>query len=179
MPDTTAFPATDHDEQDALLRLLICGAAAAGIRRLLDSHGSAVGALQAGSRDWASHGLDAACCAAIRKPDQALLARGHAWLAAAAHQLIGWSQDDYPPLLRRIPSPPPMLFVDGDAGLLWRPALAIVGSRAATASGPICRCAIPTRPLHRQRVSRRHRCRSPRGYVGCRRRDRRRARHRA
>lgn len=136
MPASAHLPTpTDHDEHDALLRLLISGTSAAGIRRLLDSHGSATAVLRAGPRDWASHGLDTATCAAIRKPDQTLLARGHAWLASAAHQLIGWSQDDYPPLLRRIPSPPPMLFVDGDASLLWRPAVAIVGSRAATAGG--------------------------------------------
>ena len=135
MPDSPAPDHSKHDEHEALLRLLTCGAAAAAIRRLLDSHGSAKGVLGAGARDWASHGLDAAACGAIRNPDRALLARGQAWLESPGHQLIDWSQADYPPLLRRIPSPPPMLFVDGDASLLWRPAVAIVGSRAATAGG--------------------------------------------
>lgn len=135
MPTLTSSPTSDHDEHDALLRLLTSGAAAAGIRRLLDSHGSAAGALRAGPRDWASHGLDTTTCSAMSKPDQTLLTRGHAWLASSGHELIGWSQVDYPPLLRRIPSPPPMLFVDGDISLLWRPAVAIVGSRAATAGG--------------------------------------------
>ncbi len=133
MPDSTA-PNTS-EEPVALLHLVTSGAPAAAIRRLLDSHGSAQTALQAGPRDWASHGLDAASCRAIRNPDPILLARGMAWLEHPAQQLIGWSQADYPPLLRRIPSPPPMLFVAGDAGLLWRPAVAIVGSRAATAGG--------------------------------------------
>ncbi len=135
MPDLPASTQDHHDEHDARLRLLTSGAPAAAIRRLLDSHGSAASAFQAGARDWASHGLDAASCRAIRHPDLALLARGQAWLEAPAHQLIDWSQADYPPLLRRIPSPPPMLFIDGDAGLLWRPAVAVVGSRAATAGG--------------------------------------------
>ena len=141
MPDSpTSHPDNhrDHnhcDEHDAQLRLLTCGATAAAIRRLLDTHGSAVAALRAGTRDWASHGIDAATCGAIRNPDRVLLARGLAWLEVSTHQLIDWSQADYPPLLRRIPSPPPMLFVDGDASLLWRPAVAIVGSRAATAGG--------------------------------------------
>lgn len=125
----------DHDEHDAQLRLLTSGATAAVIRRLLDSHGCAADVLRAGARDWASHGLDAASCGAIRNPDRVLLARGHAWLGQPRHQLLDWSQNDYPPLLRRIPSPPPVLFVDGDASLLWRPAIAIVGSRAATAGG--------------------------------------------
>ncbi len=140
MPHTPAHHLNDLRDQndrddDAQLRLLTSGAAAAAIRRLLDSHGSAAVALRAGARDWASHGLDAASCCAIRNPDRALLERGQAWLESPGHHLIDWSQADYPPLLRRIPSPPPMLFVDGDAGLLWRPTVAIVGSRAATAGG--------------------------------------------
>jgi len=42
---------------------------------------------------------------------------------------------DYPAMLRRSPDPPGVLHVDGDAGLLWHPSIAIVGSRAATANG--------------------------------------------
>jgi DNA processing protein len=135
MPASPVLPAIDHDEHDALLRLHASGAGAAAIRRLLDSHGRADAAVRAGARDWASHGLEASACGAIRNPDPALLARGQAWLATPDHQLIGWSHADYPPLLRRIPSPPPMIFAAGDASLLWRPAIAVVGSRAATAGG--------------------------------------------
>lgn len=136
MPAQSPAPPHDtHAEHDALLRLLTSGAPAAAIRRLLDTHGSADAALRAGARDWASHGLDAGTCGAIRNPDPTLLARGQSWLDGSDHALIGWSQADYPPLLRRIPSPPPMLFVAGDTALLWRPAVAIVGSRAATAGG--------------------------------------------
>ena len=123
------------DEPHALLRLLASGARASGLRRLLDSHGSAAAALAAGPRDWASHGLDADACNAIRHPDADAMALGQHWLEAADRHLIGWRDSDYPPLLRRIPGPPAMLFVAGDASLLWRPAVAIVGSRAATAGG--------------------------------------------
>jgi DNA processing protein len=122
-------------EPHALLRLLASGAAAGALRRLLDSHGSAEAALSAGPRDWASHGLDAAACAAIRRPDAAAITRGENWLCAPGRQLVGWRDPDYPPLLRRISGPPAMLFVAGDASLLWRPAVAVVGSRAATAGG--------------------------------------------
>jgi len=119
----------------ALLRLLASGIRASAIRRLLDSHGSAQGVLAAGPRDWASHGLDSQACASLRNPDAVALARGERWLESPGRQLIGWQQFEYPPLLRRIPSPPAMLFVAGDAGLLWRPSVAIVGSRAATPGG--------------------------------------------
>jgi DNA processing protein len=119
----------------SLLRLLASGARAGALRRLLDSHGDADAALAAGARDWASHGLDAGACHAIRHPDPAVMARGERWLDAPNRQLIGWRDPDYPPLLRRIPGPPAVLFVAGDPGLLWRPAVAVVGSRAATAGG--------------------------------------------
>lgn len=124
--------ATDHEP---LLRLLHSGAAASALRRLLDSHGDAAAAVAAGRRDWASHGVDATACAGVLRPDAAALARSLRWLEAPAHQLLGWGDPAYPPLLRRIAAPPAMLFVAGDADLLWRPAVAIVGSRAATAGG--------------------------------------------
>ena len=43
--------------------------------------------------------------------------------------------DGYPPLLREIADPPARLYVRGDAALLSRPQIAIVGSRRATPSG--------------------------------------------
>ena len=125
----------DYSEQEALLRLLQSGAPASGLRRLLDSHGTAQAAIAAGTRDWASHGLAAPACNAIRKPDPATLATAWAWLQTPGHHLLGWRDTDYPPLLRRIASPPAMLFVAGDPSHLWRPAVAIVGSRTATAGG--------------------------------------------
>lgn len=124
--------APDHEP---LLRLLCAGAPAAALRRLLDTHGDAAAAVAAGARDWASHGLGAETCNAIRRPNAAALAHGLRWLEEPPHHLLGWRDDAYPPLLRRIASPPSMLFVAGDPGLLWRPAVAVVGSRAATAGG--------------------------------------------
>ncbi|MFT4179126.1 MAG: DNA-processing protein DprA [Thermomonas sp.] len=124
-----------HAESEALLRLLQSGAPASALRRLLDSHGTACAALAAGSRDWASHGLRATCHAAIRNPEPQQLAHAMRWLDDPAHHLLGWRDAAYPPLLQRIPTPPAMLFVAGDPALLWLPAVAIVGSRAATAGG--------------------------------------------
>ena len=122
-------------EHEALLRLLHSGAPASALRRLLDSHPDAASACAAGPREWASHGLPAASCRAIRSPDTAVIARSAAWLETPGHQLHGWRDPAYPPLLRRIAAPPAMLFVAGDRTLAWRPALAIVGSRNATAGG--------------------------------------------
>ncbi|MDE2407198.1 MAG: DNA-processing protein DprA [Xanthomonadaceae bacterium] len=122
-------------EHEALLRLLHADAPAAGLRRLLDTHGDAQAALVAGPRDWASHGLDAATCRAIRAAATPALARSLLWLETADHHLLGWGDPAYPLLLRRIATPPAMLFVAGNPALLWQPAVAIVGSRAATAGG--------------------------------------------
>ncbi len=124
-------------EHEPLLRLLHSGAAASALRRLLDTHGGAAAALAAGRRDWASHGVDAVACTALLRPDAAALARSLRWLEAPTHHLLGWGDAAYPPLLRRIASPPAMLFVAGDADLLWRPTVAIVGSRTATAGGRV------------------------------------------
>ena len=41
----------------------------------------------------------------------------------------------YPPLLSEIAAAPPVLFVEGDAGVLLQPQIAIVGSRNASSSG--------------------------------------------
>ena len=126
---------SDRCEHEPLLRLLLSGAPASGLRRLLDSHGTAQAVMVAGARDWASHGLAATVCNAIRTPDAAALRNAVDWLQAPGHHLLGWRDADYPPLLRRIASPPAMLFVAGDPAQLWRPAVAIVGSRTATAGG--------------------------------------------
>ncbi len=126
---------SDRCEHEPLLRLLFSGAPASGLRRLLDSHATAQAAIAAGARDWASHGLAAPACNAIRTPDAAALRNAADWLQAPGHHLLGWRDADYPPLLRRIGSPPAMLFVAGDPARLWRPAVAIVGSRTATAGG--------------------------------------------
>lgn len=57
-------------------------------------------------------------------------------LSRAGRAGIAAIRDDdvcYPPLLRAIVDPPPVLWVRGRADVLARPAVAIVGSRAATA----------------------------------------------
>lgn len=124
------------DDDEALLRLVLAGGPVAARRRLLDTHGTASAALAAGTRNWRSHGLDDVQAAAVRDPDAGVLARCRAWLdASPRHRLLGWRDPDYPPLLRRIASPPLALFVAGDPCALWHPGVAVVGSRVATAGG--------------------------------------------
>jgi DNA processing protein len=79
-----------------------------------------------------------ACCAPGANADRlAAAARVHASALLAAARTgridaIRADDENYPPLLRTIADPPPVLWVRGDAAVLTQPAVAIVGSRAAT-----------------------------------------------
>jgi len=64
--------------------------------------------------------------------------RARAELAAAARigaKPVFTIEPGYPAALAAIEAPPPLLYVKGDAALLARPAIAIVGSRNASAAG--------------------------------------------
>ncbi len=80
-------------------------------------------------------GLDDTTITAFRNYDAGLLESDTEWLATPAHHLLTWDSDQYPALLRDIPSPPAALFVDGDPDVLWQPQVAVIGSRNPTAGG--------------------------------------------
>ncbi|QFU74176.1 DNA-protecting protein DprA [Halioglobus maricola] len=56
-------------------------------------------------------------------------------LNAVDASVLSLADDNYPPLLREIPDPPPLLYARGDLSLLREPQLAIVGARSATVAG--------------------------------------------
>lgn len=58
-----------------------------------------------------------------------------AWLKDPANCVLTLADADYPQRLLQLPDPPPRLYVKGSVELLSRPALAVVGSRNATAQG--------------------------------------------
>ncbi len=126
-------------DTDALLALTLTGGPAAPRRALLETHGSAAAVRALPRQRWRDAGLETAQIRALEGDPGALapavLARCREWLQTPAHRLIGWQDTDYPPLLRRIGSPPLALFVAGNAALLWHPAVAVVGSRGPTVGG--------------------------------------------
>ncbi|GIU34943.1 DNA-processing protein DprA [Shewanella schlegeliana] len=69
-------------------------------------------------------------------PDHALVDAALGWQQAEDnHHLICFDDLHYPPLLKQINDPPPLLFLKGNRDALLFPSLAIVGSRRATPGG--------------------------------------------
>lgn len=79
--------------------------------------------------------LPAETRAALKNPDRALVEADMSWLDQRGRHLLTWDDERYPSLLRRIPSPPAALFVEGQPDLLWLPQVAVIGSRNPTVGG--------------------------------------------
>lgn len=106
------------------------------LMKLIDAFGSASAALSAPASAWRALGLPSACAEARRDPnvrDGASAAL--AWLERPGQQLLMWDDQNYPALLAEISDPPPLLFVAGNATILDRPQLGMVGSRRASRPG--------------------------------------------
>src|SRR5690554_2345562 len=127
----------DSEDTLALMRLVAAGGRGEPRRQLLGDHGSAAAALAAGRTAWRAAGLTGAQQAALcARSGGNEVEQWRRWLAAAPRRrLIGIHQPDYPALLKHLERPPLALWVMGDADLLWHPAVAVVGSRAASAGG--------------------------------------------
>ena len=130
------MPSADPAEFDAWLRLtLIQGLGSTAVRKLLLELGFPERVLAA-PRAELQRLVGADVSAQIVKGGNADGARhALAWLGDPANLLVTLGDADYPQLLLQIPDPPPLLYVKGRRDLLNRPALAIVGSRNATAQG--------------------------------------------
>jgi DNA processing protein len=111
------------------------GLGAATVRKLLREFGLPHAVLARRRSDLApyasSHVLDALESSAVREAVE----RALDWAAQPEHFIITLADEAYPRLLLEISDPPPLLYARGRIGLLQSPALAIVGSRNATAQG--------------------------------------------
>lgn len=140
-PLLTSAPAADWLR---LWRLLQQSEPAA--RVLLNHFGSPGAALAASPADWLELGL-APCRVerltawqygddpGLRRELEEGLAADLAWCQAPGQGLLAIDHDDYPPLLRGISDPPPLLFLKGDPGLLTLPQVAVVGTRHPSLTG--------------------------------------------
>lgn len=126
------------DDLAAWLRLsLTPGLGGEHLRRLLGAYGSpeaVLGASPAGLARQAGEPVAAAIKRGV--PDQAMAVVG-AWLEEPGNHVVTLADGAYPPRLLQIADPPALLYVKGRVELLAAPALAVVGSRHASAQGAI------------------------------------------
>jgi DNA processing protein len=111
------------------------GLGASAIRKLLGQFGLPEALLARKRSDLAPYASPAAL-AALDSPRVAdLVKRALDWAAAPDHWIVTLADDTYPRALLEIADPPPLLYAHGKVQLLQHPAIAIVGSRNATAQG--------------------------------------------
>jgi DNA processing protein len=68
----------------------------------------------------------------LAPPPEARIATELESIEALGARLIASSEPDYPPLLAELDAPPPIIAIRGDAALLKRPTIALIGSREAS-----------------------------------------------
>ena len=111
------------------------GLGAATLRRLLSKFGLPENVLAAGSGEL-TRIAGAGALQALRSDAVArAVERALAWLEQPGHAIVTLADASYPRLLLEIADPPALLYCRGRTELLSRPALAVVGSRNATAQG--------------------------------------------
>ncbi|MDX1663934.1 MAG: DNA-processing protein DprA, partial [Candidatus Promineifilaceae bacterium] len=115
---------------------LVSGIGPVRLQALLDHFGSPEAAWRASERELERLGLDRrarrALSAARRDVDlDGYLER----VQDRGCTVLTWASEDYPPYLREIPAPPPVLYVAGRLQEVDRWAVAVVGTRRLTAYG--------------------------------------------
>jgi len=85
--------------------------------------------------DWQRLNLPEKTITYLESPDWRAVDSDLLWAETHNHHLITWFDNTYPPLLRHIATPPPVLYARGNLSALTTPTLAIVGSRRPTQQG--------------------------------------------
>lgn len=103
--------------------------------RLLEHFESPKEVFEAGRSRWRELNLKAELIAYLLNPDWYAVEQDMQWLAKPGNLMLTLSHPDYPPRLREIHDPPPVLFVHGDYTLLSSLQLAMVGTRSPSERG--------------------------------------------
>ena len=111
------------------------GLGAATIRELLKQFGLPEKVLSAPRAALARIAKPEALAALDSEPVARAVEQALAWLEQPGCSVVTLADAHYPRLLLEIPDPPPLLYCRGRTELLNQPALAVVGSRNATAQG--------------------------------------------
>jgi DNA processing protein len=111
------------------------GLGPAAVRQLLKQYGLPEQILARSRSDLARHAPRAAVAALDSAEVAAAVAAACGWAEQPGHAVVTLADEVYPKPLLEIPDPPTLLYAHGRLDLLPRPALAVVGSRNATAQG--------------------------------------------
>ncbi len=125
----------DPDLASWLQLTLTPGLGAAAIRGLLARFGLPENILAAPRAQLERVAGPAAAALLRHDASAAAVERALRWAEAPGHAVVTLADAAYPKLLLEIADPPPLLYAIGRLELLAQPALAIVGSRNATAQG--------------------------------------------
>ncbi len=129
----------DSSTADWLRLCLIPGTGDSAIRKLLGVFGLPAQVFAAARTELARAAGDAQAervrAALHDAAINAAVERALVWLEAPENHLVTLADADYPRALLDTADPPPLLYLKGRRALLGRPAIAIVGSRNATAQG--------------------------------------------
>jgi len=114
----------------------VTGIGPAKLRALLDHFGDLETAWRAGSSDLREAGLDRRALETLLAARSAMdLDAEVAKVSRLGVKIVTWDNDDYPPQLKSIAAPPPLLYVKGAFAPADQWAIAVVGTRRATAYG--------------------------------------------
>jgi DNA processing protein len=120
---------------DWLTLSLLTGLSSDKVLPTLARHVSLKHLFNAGEKTLTEAGLNKRHLEILRKPDQARIDTMLEWQAQSQHHILPITDSRYPTALKDIPSPPLVLFINGDLDYLNRPQIAMVGSRSPTAAG--------------------------------------------
>jgi DNA processing protein len=125
-----------HEDVLSWLKLaLVPGVTPRVQQELLRAYGSPQGVLAVPAEELRARCSPAVAEALRKGPDEILVARTLAWLGDPRHHLLTLADPAYPKALLTIADPPTVLYAKGRIELLNATAIAIVGSRNATAQG--------------------------------------------
>jgi DNA processing protein len=117
-----------------LAMLRIPGVGGVTIQRLL-AHLEPQQVFETSSANLRGLGFSEKIIEALQKPDWEQVEQDLLWLQQPNNYAITIDDQAYPPQLKEISNPPPILFVKGDVSLLLEPQIAMVGSRNPSSSG--------------------------------------------
>jgi DNA processing protein len=132
---TPSSQSAPNPDRDWLVLHHATGIGGRTLQLLLDSFSGPSAILAATGTQLSAAGLSRPAIEALRETDSPGVASDLAWLQQPGNHILTWQHPHYPPLLKQLPDPPPLLYVHGDVTLLCEPQLAMVGSRNPSASG--------------------------------------------